>query len=121
MPTAEYRKNISEHRLQVQVLQYLTIKGRRDIYWFAVPNAGRRSMQTGQAMKAEGLRAGIADLCFLFPGGYCAWLEMKTLHGTQSDHQKGFQAICDRLGHRYAIAKTFDQAIEVLRGWEALR
>ena len=111
----------SEHHLQTQVLQHLTVAGRRDIYWFAIPNAGRRSGRTGSRMKAEGLKRGVADICVMFPNGGVAWLELKTPKGVQSDYQKGFQAICERLGHAYALARTFEGAIYALQSWGALR
>lgn len=113
--------DVSEHHLQTQVLGHLTVAGRRDIYFFAVPNAARRSMRHAARMKAEGLKAGIADVCIMFPEGIASWLELKTVKGRQSVQQKGFQAICSRLGHRYALCKTFDEAILVLREWKALR
>lgn len=113
--------DVSEHKLQTEVLTHLTVAGRRDIYWFAVPNAARRSLRTGARMKAEGLKAGIADICIMFPGGVASWLELKTPRGTHSIYQKGFQAICNRLNHRYALARTFDEAVDVLRSWNALR
>lgn len=113
--------DVSEHKLQTMVLTHLTVAGRRDIYWFAVPNAARRSMQTAARMRSEGMRAGIADICVMFPDGIASWLELKTPRGVQSIQQKGFQAICQRLRHRYALARTFDEAVAVLRGWNALR
>jgi hypothetical protein len=111
----------SEHTLQKRVLDHLKVVGRRDIYAFAVPNAARRSLRHGARMKAEGLKRGVADVCVMFPEGIASWLEFKTLRGRQSDHQMGFEAICGRLGHRYAVVRTFDEAIEVLRSWGALR
>lgn len=118
---ATIRNDVSEHHLQTQVLQHLTVAGRRDIYWFAIPNAGRRSGRHGARMKAEGLKRGIADICIMFPEGIASWLELKAGRGTQSDEQLGFQAICVRLGHRYALARTFEGAVYVLREWGALR
>lgn len=119
---ASFHRSISEHTLQTQVMDHLTVAGRRDIYWFAIPNAARRSMRLAARMKAEGLRSGIADVCVMFPEGVASWLELKKAKGgRQSDEQLGFQAICARLGHRYAVAKTFDGAVFVLREWGALR
>lgn len=113
--------DVSEHKLQNKVLTHLVVAGRRDIYWFAVPNAARRSLQLAARMKAEGMKAGIADICIMFPRGITSWMELKTPRGVQSIHQQGFQAICERLGHRYALVRTFDEADTVLRGWGALR
>jgi hypothetical protein len=111
----------SEHNLQAVLLQYLDVAAYPDPYWFAIPNAGRRSLRMGSLMKSEGLKAGVADLCFMLPGGKAAWLELKKPGNYQTIEQKGFQARCIRLDHPYEVAKTFDQAVSILRTWEVLR
>lgn len=113
--------DISEHRLQLEVLRHLRTYGRRDLNWFAIPNAGKRSHRYGARMKAEGMTAGVADLCIMLEKGRCAWLELKTLNGRQSDAQAGFQAKCLRLGHPYFVAKTLDEALGFLGVIGALR
>jgi hypothetical protein len=104
----------SEHSLQVTVLDYLTYNAHRDLYWFAIPNAARRSLRMGARMKAEGLQSGVADLCIMLPDGKVIWLELKTGKGRQSLAQKGFQARCERLGHPYGLVWTFDDAVAFL-------
>lgn len=111
----------SEHKLQTQFMDYLTVAGRRDLYWFAVPNAGLRSLRVGAMMKAEGLKPGVADICFMLPDGRAAWLEMKTESGRLSPYQEGFRHRCEMLGHPYAVARSLDEAIDVVRGWGVLR
>ncbi|MGY3615705.1 hypothetical protein [Bradyrhizobium sp. USDA 10063] len=112
----------SEHALQVQVLDVINVgKIHPDIFAFAIPNAGRRGFQTATKMKAEGLKAGIADVCIMMPESRTGWLELKTLRGRQSDHQKGFEARCIRLGHPYALARNLDEAITALRRMGVLK
>jgi hypothetical protein len=119
---AYLRERVSEHRLQVLVLQHIEALGRLDVYAFAIPNAARRSPQLAARMRAEGLRPGIADLCIMLEGGRTCWLELKDgRRGTQSDAQKGFQAICGRLGHDYAVARSLDEAIMTLKQWGVLK
>jgi hypothetical protein len=96
------------------VLDYLTYNAHRDLYWFAIPNAARRSLRMGARMKAEGLQSGVADLCIMLPDGKVIWLELKTGKGRQSLAQKGFQARCERLGHPYGLVWTFDDAVAFL-------
>lgn len=115
------KTDISEHKLQVSFLDYLTVAGRRDLYWFAVPNAGLRSMRVGAMMKAEGLRPGVADLCFMLPAGRVGWLEFKTRTGSLSVYQQGFKHRCEMLDHPYAVARSLDEAIAIVRGWGVLR
>lgn len=115
------KPHVSEHKLQTQLMEYLTINGRRELFWFAVPNAGMRSLRVGAMMKAEGLKPGVADICFMLEGGKCAWLEMKTEIGRLSAYQEGFRHRCEMLGHPYAVAKSLDEAIAILSDWGVLR
>jgi hypothetical protein len=112
---------ISEHRLQSDVVNHIRVAGKPDVIAVALANAARRSYRLGARMKAEGLTPGAADLLIMLPQGRCGWLEMKTIKGRQSIEQKGFQARCLRLGHPYALARTFDEAIKVLHSWGALK
>ena len=112
---------ISEHTLQALVLRHLAYYAKRDVWWFAIPNAGRRTGRAGARLRSEGMRRGVADLCFMLPAGRCAWLEMKTENGRLSDEQRGFEAICKRLKHPYVVARTIDEAIVALKSWDILR
>jgi hypothetical protein len=114
---AQYRSLTPEHDLQKAVLKLLETKWGGDVYWFAVPNQGQRSLRTGARMKAEGMRAGVADICVMLPEGETGWMELKTSKGRQTDEQKGFQAICKRLGHQYAVVRSVEEAEKVLKGW----
>ena len=120
MKAAAYRRVVSEHTLQVQVLEIIAYKGKRT-YAFAIPNAGARGLATAARMKAEGLTAGVADLCVMLPGGKVGWLELKAAKGRQSPAQVAFEDICEVLGHPYATAHTLDGAITVLKQWGALK
>ena len=111
----------SEHSLQVRVLDYLKVAAKPGLYWFAVPNAGRRSLRMGAYMKEEGLRKGVADICIMLTKNRSCWLELKKPGNYQTPEQKGFQAICDRLEHPYAVAKTLEQAVNILRDWGVTR
>ncbi|MET0723599.1 MAG: VRR-NUC domain-containing protein [Tardiphaga sp.] len=111
---------MSEHTLQVKVLDHIALRRRADVFAFAIPNAARRSLREGAKMKAEGLVAGAPDLCVMLPNKV-AWLELKTPKGRQSLAQKGFQARCERLGHRYGLVRSLDEAIVFLADCGALK
>jgi hypothetical protein len=122
MKAAVYRKRAtSEHSLQTMVLGHLRLRAFPEVFWFSIPNAGLRSFGTATRMKAEGLTAGIADICIMLEGGRTLWLELKSSKGRQSDYQKGFQAICDRLGHAYILAHNLDEAVGQLKAFGALK
>ncbi len=124
MSYAEYRRLLqAEHSLQVLVIRHLSYGVNDGINYFAIPNAARRTWATAAWMKAEGLQPGVADLCFMFPQGKCAWLELKTdsKKSKQSDDQVNFERICKRLGHPYAVARNIDEALAILRKWKVLK
>jgi len=122
MKAADYRKRAtSEHSLQTMVREYLRLRAVADSFVFAIPNAGKRSFGAAVRMKAEGLTAGVADICIMLEGGRTLWLELKSSKGRQSDYQKGFQAICDRIGHTYILARSLDEAVGQLKAFGALK
>ncbi|WP_240655162.1 VRR-NUC domain-containing protein [Rhodovarius crocodyli] len=86
-------------------------------FLYAVPNGGRRDGLTGAILKAEGVRAGVADLVLMLPRGRSVYIEMKVgggqsisgvkvAKGYQSDTQQGFQATVEALGFRYVICRS---------------
>lgn len=115
------KRQPTEHKLQVALLDYLRIAGRRDLHWFAVPNGGHRHIAEASRLKAEGVRSGTPDLCFMLEGGKVAWLEMKTARGTLSPAQKAFRDLAQRLGHQWGLARSVDEAIVLLTQWGVLR
>ncbi len=112
---------ISEHKIQTRLMDYLAFAARSDIYYFAIPNQSNRHISNAVKMKAEGVRSGVADLCFMFPAGRVAWLEMKKPGGLLSATQRSFRDICLALGHLWGIAKSVDEALELLTKWDALK
>lgn len=117
----EYHARADEHSIQMQILRYLYYHAAPNVFAVAIPNAGKRSGRMGARMKDEGLTPGAADLCILLPAGRCAWMETKAAKGRQSDVQKGFEAKCRRLGHRYRVVRTLNEAIEYLHEIRALK
>ena len=119
---SEYRRRTPEHKLQVLALDVLYFqKAHPDIFAFAIPNAARRSPRLAASMKAEGLMAGVADLCVMLPCNRVAWLELKKFKGRQSVEQKAFEARCKRLGHPYAVCSSLEQICDFLKQIGALK
>ncbi len=113
----------SEHVIQMRLVSALAYMLRPEIFFFAVPNQSNRRIANAVKMKSEGLKSGVSDLVFLFPTdeGVIGWLEMKRPGETLSKTQEDFRDVCLRLGHRWAMACSVEEAIEVLHGWGALR
>jgi hypothetical protein len=111
----------SEHRIQATLVDYLHYAARPDVYYFAIPNQSNRHISNAVKMKAEGVRSGIADMCFMFPQGRVAWLEMKKPGGSLSATQKQFREVCQSLGHQWGTAKSVEEALDLLTEWDALK
>lgn len=84
---------------------------------FAVPNGGSRRRIEAMIMKAEGVTAGVADVLFLYPNkdyhGLC--IEFKTNTGRQQPSQKKFQHAVELQGYKYAIVRSVDDFIELVK------
>jgi len=88
---------------------------------FSIPNEGARTVANGARMKAQGRRAGTADM-FLsipqYPKGCTAWkdggifgifIEFKFGKGKQSESQLAFERAVTKQGYQYAVISDFDQ------------
>ena len=83
---------------------------------FSVPNGGRRDKFTGGIMKRTGAKRGVADVIMLIPNKYhnCLCLEFKTDIGKQSKEQIEFQRQIERVGGKYEIIRSANDAINVI-------
>lgn len=110
-----------EQPVQKSIVQYLELRG----FVFTAPDAGVnvKSRVTRAILKSMGRRAGIADLIVWIPGGTVCieckkpatyrWSErykrmvIDERAGTQSDEQKEFQALIEKLpGHHCFVATS---------------
>lgn len=80
----------------------------------AVPNGGSRNLREASNLKLMGVRAGEPDLILRLPEGAYWNLELKTDRGRLSPAQKKFREDCERLGHKYFIIKSVEQAAAML-------
>jgi len=112
---------MSEFDLQRFTVQLLTLNGRSDCVWYAVPNGEYRSKRTGARLKAMGVRPGVADIAIILPGGKSAFMELKSPTGRLSPDQRVFRADAETAGALYAVASTPEQAQDILASWGALR
>lgn len=110
-----------EQPVQKSIVQYLELRG----FVFTAPDAGVNvsSRVTREILKSMGRRAGIADLIVWINGGTVCieckkpatyrWSErykrmvIDRPAGVQSDEQKAFQAIIEKMsGHHYFVATS---------------
>lgn len=73
---------------------------------FSVPNESKDRKET-MVKKSMGLKAGVSDLIILRPGE-TIFVEVKTATGQQSQKQKEFQSIVEKLGYRYLLVRSLN-------------
>ena len=110
------KRNRPEQAIQRAVVQYLGImENLGELTFFHVPNGGRRSKAEGGIFKSLGVRPGVPDLVLLFPGGRCAFIEIKAPGGYLSASQKAFKNSAENLGFPFAECRGVDEVERFVR------
>ena len=128
----------SEHSEQVATIDWAELMSNRHPELkliFAIPNGGNRNIVTAVRLKAEGVKAGVPDLCLPVRTpkihkikdpcpGLCAiqsgfwhglWIEMKKRKGsTTSKEQKWWHEKLRDQGYQVEVCKGASEAIEAI-------
>ena len=108
-------KKPSEHQIQSAFMELLAWKYPkiREIT-FAIPNGGFRHIGTARKLKAEGSKAGVADVFVMQATGlqHGLWIEFKAGYGKQSDAQIAFERLAIRQSYEYIVCYSVDEAID---------
>jgi hypothetical protein len=82
---------------------------------FAVPNAGRRTRYERGMLKAEGMKAGVADIILQVPSRHFSSLniEMKTesRSSRQTESQRDYEEAILAAGGLYVVCRTFEEFV----------
>jgi hypothetical protein len=80
---------MSESKLQIAMVKWFGYFYPKR-FLCAIPNGGNRSPITGAILKAEGVRAGVADLFLMEASGefHGLWIEVKLPKGRQSINKR---------------------------------
>lgn len=105
-----------EQVLQQNVVAFLGV-AYPGLLWWHTPNGGARSKAEAGILKSMGVRAGVADLCFVLPGARIAFIELKSAKGSASPAQKTFRADCEMQGVPYAICTSLAEVEGTLAAW----
>lgn len=110
--------NHAEDLEQKALCQWLDLKG---IYYFAVPNGGKRSKIEAAIMKSLGVKPGVPDLLIITPPPICPQakgvaIEMKSKTGRLSPQQKVWLQRLDASGWCVTVAYGWDEARTFLEG-----
>lgn len=97
-----------ESDLQKSCVNWFRLRYKEPNYLiFAVPNGGKRNRIEAAIMKAEGVRAGVADLVIVTTRKLF-FIEMKAAKTVQTDNQIEFEKIVNGLGFDYYLCRSFD-------------
>jgi len=113
---------MSEAQEQIAVMRWAELQSH--IYpelnlLFHIPNGSNKSKAQAGLFKAMGLKSGVPDL-FLPVARQCyhgLFIEMKTKKGVLSTSQEWWLFELQKQGYRVDIARSFEEAIETLRGY----
>ena len=121
------KKNLSEHQIQSQIVQYLKVN---HILYFAVPNGvmlgGTRISKARYILYLikEGFRPGAIDLVIVLDiknTPSTLYVEVKTDKNKLTEKQKEFKEELLTRGHTHMIWRSLDHAIEYLKGVKKCR
>ena len=101
-----------ESRLQVNAVKWFDLQYPRfKLNLFSIPNEGARTVANGARMKAQGRRAGVADLFFAFANyeKHGLFIEFKSGKRKQSKEQIAFQTAVEKEDYQYEVVSDFDQ------------
>ena len=109
----------SEHQQQATVIAWARSRetARPELaLLFAVPNAGKRSVRLAAYMKAEGLKAGVPDLCLPVArrGYHGLYIEMKWGDNTTTPEQEQWLEALEKQGYLAVVCRSAGEAIELI-------
>lgn len=108
---------MSEHKLQKAVVQMLS---NFNYPYFAIPNGQKRVGWTGVKLKAEGVKAGVADI-FIYRANsqyHGIFLELKFGTNKQKKSQKEFQKLAEAEGYAYWVCYSVAEVYTKLSAYK---
>ena len=90
---------------------------------YAIPNGGKRSRAVAAKLKAEGVKAGVLDLCLPVPRGtfHGLYIEMKRRHGgVLSADQTYWRDQLSAQGYQTYVCKGWESARDAIIQYLAL-
>lgn len=84
---------------------------------FSIHNSGKKKPVSYGRDIAEGLLAGVADICIPYPTAtkHALFLEFKSSKGKQNDNQRRFEIFCHGHGYGYEVVRSTQEAIDQLK------
>ena len=85
---------------------------------YAIPNGGKRAIKTAIALKAQGVKSGVPDMCLpVARNGYHGlYIELKRQKGgTVSETQKSWLTALAEQGYKAVVCKGAEEAIRTIK------
>lgn len=111
------RRQAPEAALQKAVSAYCWAVLPPQVIWSAIPSGGGGRVR-GAILQAMGLRRGLPDLFFAWPGGV-GWIELKSDKGKMSVDQVEVANILIALDHKFALCRSVAEVAAALKAWGA--
>ena len=111
-----------EHHHQVDVFEwaaYQTGKYPGLGLMFAIANGGHRHIAVARKLKAEGVKAGVPDICLPVPRGayHGLFIEMKSMKGKTTKEQDDWLVRLGNQGYKTAVCRGAEAAIGVIKAY----
>jgi hypothetical protein len=115
-----------ESKLQIACVRWFDLTyPKLKLNLFSVPNEGSRTPANGARMKAQGRRAGCADMVLSVPKfididdkhqiiKHAVFIEFKTDKGKQNENQLAFQKAVEAQGYAYVVIRSLDAFKELI-------
>ena len=86
---------------------------------FAIPNGGHRHPAVAAQLKAEGVRAGVPDICLPIARGrfHSLWIEMKRKPNTTTDAQRQWLDTLHQQGHCAVVCWSAAEAQQTIMAY----
>lgn len=110
----------TEHLIQCSVIQECRLLERKYPelrLLHSIPNGGARHPAVARKLKAEGVKAGVPDLCLplQIPRGYAGlYVEMKSPDGIVSTAQKDFMELLQWAGFKAIVCYSAQEGVDAI-------
>lgn len=87
---------------------------------YAIPNGGKRAIKTAVALKRQGVKAGVPDMCLPVSRGnyHGLYIELKRQKGgTVSEAQKAWIDALNAQGYKAVVCHGADEAIAEIKDY----
>lgn len=90
---------------------------------FHIPNGGYRNITTAKRLKAEGVKAGVPDICLPVPAGEYngLFIELKVGKNKPTPNQNKWICALQQQGYFVAICYGWEQAKEAIEDYLAIK